>query len=126
MYIKTVQRLQRNSVPRDANIVPLDVVNKTKVEYNDSHCLRAHVAYHDSKDSDKHSRTLDCFMCASTGMRVLSVTATIRGWYVLQIDIDMAFRQSGPADRKVFVILPKGSKLRDELMAPTRCWIWFR
>lgn len=113
-YIKTVQRLQRNSVLRDVFIVASHVLYNIKVDDNDSLRPKARIAFHGNEDSEKQNLTSDFCMCVPTGISVITVTATIQEWRVLRIGAQVAFLHSGPADRKVFFRPPKESKLQND------------
>ena len=113
-YISTVKRVPRRKVPRDANIVSSHVVYRIKVEDDDSLRLKARIAPHGNEDSDIENLKTDCCMCPPSGIRVITVTATVRTWRIVKIDVEMAFHQSGKAERNVYVIPPKDSRLRNE------------
>lgn len=114
-YIATVKRVQRRQVPRDANIVSSHVVYKIKVEDDDSLPLKARIAPQGNEDSDTENHRSDCCTCAPIGIRAVTTVAAIRRWRIVKIDVEMAFHQSGPADRKVYVRPPRESRLRNEL-----------
>lgn len=114
-YTKNMKRVSRHEVPRDVNIVSSHVMYTIKVEDDDSLRSKARIVPHANEESDTENIHSDCCMCSPTGTRVVVTVAGLRKWRITKIDVESAFHQSGPADRKVYVRSPKESKLRNEL-----------
>lgn len=73
-HIKTVQRIPRWKISRDANVVSSHVVYRIKVEDDDSLRLNARIAPHGNEDSDTENSKTDCCMCPPEGILVLTIT----------------------------------------------------
>lgn len=114
--IHTVHRVHRKTVPHDVKIISLHVVYKIKVEDDDSLRLKARIAPHGNEDSEKSIFSSDCCIFSPTGIRIIILVASDHWWRLVKINVKMAFHQFGPADRKVYVIPPKESRLRNELL----------
>lgn len=114
-YIATVKCVQRRQVLRDSNIVSSHVVYKIRVEDDDSLRLKARISPHGNKDSDTENLWSDFCTCALIGIRTVTTVAAVSRWRIVQIDVEMAFHQSEPADRKVYVRPPRELKLCNEL-----------
>ncbi len=114
-FLKTVKRIPRKKVPRNANIIGSHTIYKLKRNDDESLKLKARIAPHGNEDSDTELLRTDCNMCSPVGVRVVYVVATIYGWIVIRIDGKTAFLQTGRASRNVYVIPPRESFCKDEL-----------
>ena len=74
--------------------------------------LKARIAPHGNEDSDKENLHTEWCMCPPLGIRIISTTATVRGWRIVRADAKSAFLQTGPAERLVYVRPPAESANR--------------
>ena len=61
--------------------------------------MKARIAPHGNKDSEKDGLKTDSTSCPPTGIRALLSIATIHKWPLAKIDFKSAFLQTGDAKR---------------------------
>lgn len=57
----------------------------------------------------------ECCICPPIGIRVVLSVALLRKWRIVKADAKSAFLQTGPADRDIYVVPPRESKMKSEL-----------
>lgn len=114
-FLKNVQIINRQDVPRDANIISSHTIYKIKLNDDSSLKLKARIAPHGNEDCENDIMKSDCCMCSPIGIRILISIATFRGCRVIRIYVKTAFLQSIPANRNVYVIPPRESQSRGVL-----------
>lgn len=112
-YVKKVQRVLRKNLPLHANIVSSHVVYKIMVEDDESLRLKTRIAPHSNEESDAQNLRSDFCMFLPTGIRVVATVAATKRWRIFKVDVKMTFHQSGPVNRKVYVIRPRKYKLKN-------------
>lgn len=93
----------------------LHVVYKSRVEDDSSPRLKAKIVPHGNEDSETTSLRSGYFMYSPNAIRVVATSALLKKWQTVKLDVEMAFHKSCPADRKVYVLPSRESKLRNEL-----------
>ena len=96
-FVANVKIVPRSSVPKSANIIGSHTIYKLKQNDDQSLKLKARIAPHGNEDSDKENLHTECCMCPPLGIRIISTTATVRGWRIVRADAKSAFLQTGPA-----------------------------
>lgn len=108
-YLRTVKVIPRPQVPADANIIGSHTVYKIKTKDDDSLKLKGRIAPHGNEDSDTiHLRTT-CVMCPPLGIRITFTVSVTRKWKIKRVDAEVAFHQTGAAERQVYVRPPRES-----------------
>lgn len=77
-----------------------------KVNNEQSLKLKARNAPGGDENFKKTNLYTECNICASSEIRVIANTATVRKNCPLCVDAESAFLQTGPVSRKVYVALP--------------------
>lgn len=77
--------------------------------------VNARIVTYGNEDRSKDKLPSDCSMCSPVGVRILPSIYVLHGWLIVNIDLEGALLQTGPAEIYVYMITPRESKHRDEL-----------
>lgn len=89
------------------NIITSHVLYKVKLCDDGTKIMKARIAPHGNKDSDKNIYKIDSTSCPPVVIRCLHSISTINQWPMMKIDFKSAFLQTGEALRDVYVIPPR-------------------
>ena len=111
-FLKTVQLVHISDVPENENVITSHVLYKVKDCDDRKRLMKARIAPHGNKDSEKDGLKTDSTSCPPTGIRALLSNATIHKWPLAKIDFKSAFLQTGDAKRDVYVVPPRECESR--------------
>lgn len=90
-FLKTVKRVHRLSIFRDANIVSSQVFYKIKVLEDNVLASKARIAPHGNEEAMRDDLKFDCSMWPLTEIQIIASTAAIRNRKIVEADAKIAF-----------------------------------
>lgn len=97
------QRINRNEVPIDANIIGSHVVYRRKIDG----CPKARIVPWGHKDMDKNELRGDAPALSLDAMRIVISLAVERQWRIKKMDVKSAYLQAKGFDRDIYVRPPR-------------------